>query len=428
MKRTYVTIQSIFRVLPALVAATTLPLLWAADAPVVADTYISAGSPSANFGSAVNLSIGPGNSGLVQFDLSSFPTGTTISVAYLRIFVNTVTTGGTLTFSQLTSAWTEGTVTFGTAPTAASPFATIPVSAGKSFLLVDVTALVNGWLASPSGNFGIQVSGSGGTALLIDTKENVATSHAPTVEVTVVSSSGVAGPTGPTGPTGATGPAGSIGFAGAKGPTGATGAVGPTGPTGPSGAVGAAGLAGAFGATGPTGPVGPTGPAGATGAPGLAGALGATGPRGVAGPAGAIGATGAAGLAGPAGVNGPTGPGGPQGLNGPTSNQFNFDTTIHPNGYSIPDNDPFVYYLANNPVAGGPANLNLPHASINGRILIAIPANASPVAGADGNRIAVTAQAGDTILGSGPTAVTILESQRPILLFSDNAGHWFLFQ
>jgi hypothetical protein len=75
MKRTYVTIQSTFRALPVLLAAVTLPSLWATDAPIAADTYISAGSPSVNFGTAINLSVAPGNSGLVLFDLSLFPSG-----------------------------------------------------------------------------------------------------------------------------------------------------------------------------------------------------------------------------------------------------------------------------------------------------------------------------------------------------------------
>jgi len=180
------TIQSIFRALPVLLATGSFPSLWATDAPIAADTYISAGSPAANFGTAVNLSIAPGNSGLVLFDLSSFPSGTTVPVAYLRIFANTVTTGGTLTFSQVTSPWAEGSVTFATAPTTASPFTSIPVSTGKSFLLVDVTALVNGWLANPATNFGIQISGSGSTTVLVDSKENLTTSHPAAVEVTVV--------------------------------------------------------------------------------------------------------------------------------------------------------------------------------------------------------------------------------------------------
>lgn len=422
------TIQTIFRALPVLLAAGTIPSLLATNAPVIADTYVSASSPGANFGTATSISIAPGNSGLVQFDLSSFPVGTTISVAYLRIFVNTVTTGGTLLLSQLTSSWAEGSVTSSSIPTSSSPFASIPVSVGKSFVLVDVTSVVNGWLATPAGNFGIRISGSGGEVLLIDTKENLTTSHPPAIEVTVLGPSGAAGPTGPTGPTGATGPSGPTGIAGVTGPTGATGPVGPTGASGATGAQGAQGLAGAAGATGPTGPVGATGPAGATGARGAVGPAGATGPRGPSGPTGVSGATGVQGVTGPAGATGATGAVGPHGVNGPTSNQFNFDTAIHPNNYQIPDSAVFIYYLVNNPTAGGPANLFLPHASVNGKMLIALPANASPVGSPDGNRISVTSQAGDTILGSGPSAVTFLESQRPICLFSDGSGHWFLFQ
>ena len=422
------TIRSFFKALPVLLAGATVPVLLATDAPVSGDTYISASSPSSNFGAATSVNIAPGTLGLVQFDLSSFPPGTTISVAYLRIFVNAVTTAGTLTFAPVTSPWSESTATFASSPTIGSPIAAIPVSTAKTFLLVDVTSLVNGWLASPASNFGIQIAGTGSTTVSIDSRENTATSHPPSVEVTVMGPSGPAGPTGAVGPTGATGPSGPAGVAGPKGPTGPTGAVGPTGATGASGPQGATGLAGAAGATGPTGPIGAQGPSGATGASGFAGAAGAIGPRGASGPSGAAGASGAQGPAGAQGPIGASGAAGPTGINGPTSNQFNFDTTIHPTNYTVPDAAPYIYYLVNNPVGGGPANLILPHANVNGKVLIAIPANASPVAGGDGNRVQVLVQGSDTILGSAPTAVTFLESQRPICLTSDGSGHWFLFQ
>jgi hypothetical protein len=422
------TIRSFFKALPVLVVGATAPALLATDAPVTGDTYLSSSSPASNFGAATSVNIAPGTSGLVQFDLSAFPPGTAVSVAYLRIFVNAVTTGGTLNFSQVSSPWSESTVTFVTSPSVGAPFAAIPVSTAKTFLLVDVTSQVNSWLASPGSNFGIQIAGTGSTTVSIDSRENTATSHPPLVEVTVVGPSGAAGPTGAVGPTGPTGPSGPTGVAGSKGPTGPTGAVGPTGATGASGPPGAQGLAGAAGATGPTGPVGATGPSGATGAQGLAGAAGAIGPRGASGPTGVAGFPGAQGLAGAAGPSGATGAAGPTGVSGPTGNQFNFDTTIHPTNYIVSDSAPFIYYLVNNPLAGGPANLILPHANVNGKVLIAIPANASPVGSPDGNRIQVLVQGSDTILGSAPAPVTFLESQRPISLTSDGSGHWFLFQ
>ena len=131
---------------------------------------------------------------------------------------------------------------------------------GKSFVLVDVTAQVNAWLASPASNFGIQISSN--ATLTIDSKENTLTSHPAVLELTVAGAPGPAGPTGATGPAGATGPPGLAGVPGAKGPTGATGPAGPVGPSG----------IGAAGASGPAGPAGSTGPTGAFGPPGASGA------------------------------------------------------------------------------------------------------------------------------------------------------------
>jgi hypothetical protein len=405
-----------------LAGALLLPALSAADAPIIADTYISLGAPATNFGSAVSITIAPGNTGLVQFNLASIPSPSAVSVAYLKVYINKVTTAGTLTFSPVLSAWTEGSVTSSPGPSVGASFASVPVSAANTFVLIDVTAQVNGWLASPASNFGIAIAGSGATAVLLDTKENTATSHPAALDVTVIGPQGASGAAGTIGATGATGPAGATGATGAKGPTGATGvagaagAVGPTGPTGPAGAAGTVGAAGVAGPAGPTGATGPTGPSGA------AGPTGATGSAGPNGPTGATGATGPKGVSGAAGVTGPTGPVGPQGVNGPTSNQFNFDSTVHSTNYTVPDTDTFIYYLVNNPAGGGPANLILPHASVKGRILYAIPANASP---AGPNRVTVTAQGSDSIFtGTQATALTSFSSQRPISLFSDGGTHW----
>jgi len=403
-----------------LAGALWLPALSAADAPIIADTYISAGAPATSFGSAVSITIAPGNTGLVQFNLASIPPSSTVPVAYLKVYVNKVTASGALTFSPVLSAWTEG-VTSSTGPAVGASFASVPVTVANTFVLLDVTAQVNGWLASPSTNFGIAIAGTAGTAVLLDTKENTATSHPATLDLTVIGPQGANGSAGGVGANGANGPAGATGATGAKGPTGATGsagaagAVGPTGPTGPSGAAGAVGATGVAGITGPTGATGPTGPSGA------AGPTGATGSAGPNGPTGATGASGSKGITGAAGATGPTGPSGAQGANGPTSNQFNFDQVVHPSNYTVPDSDTFIYYLVNNPVGGGAATLILPHASVKGRILYVIPANASPA----GNRVTVTAQGSDLIFtGTLPAAQGSFTSQRPISLFSDGGTRW----
>lgn len=462
-----------------------LPVLWAADAALVADAYISAATPATNYGAAVSLNIATGNAALVRFDLSALPGGTSLSVAYLRIYVNKVTTAGTLTFSQITSNWSEGAVTSGTAPSTAASFATMPGNTANAFLLVDVTTLVNGWLASPATNFGIQIDGTGATAVALDSKETIATSHPATLEISVIAPSGPVGPTGAQGNTGAQGPAGATGTTGGaggpgatgpsgatgpKGPAGAagtTGATGPLGPTGASGATGAAGAMGAAGAQGVTGatgatgatgpqgnlgatgapgaggPTGPTGPAGANGPAGVAGAQGAqgttgpTGPTGGVGPAGATGAQGAQGAIGIQGSVGPVGATGIQGANGPTSSTFNLDPTIRSHGYVIPNTDPYIYYLVNNTSNGAnPANITLPLANVAGKMIVPMCqfyTALNAVGGADpngsNNGINLLRQGTDTIIsgdGAFPGLLTSYSIKRSIRLMSDGLGHWIV--
>ena len=116
-----------------LAGALWLPALSAADAPLIADTYISAGAPATNFGSAASITIAPGNTGLVQFNLASIPPSSTVPVAYLKVYVNKVTAAGTLTFSPVLSAWTEAGVTSSTGPAVGASFASVPVTRRQYF-------------------------------------------------------------------------------------------------------------------------------------------------------------------------------------------------------------------------------------------------------------------------------------------------------
>jgi hypothetical protein len=465
-----------------------LPVVWAADAPLTGDTYISGATPATNFGAATSLTIAPGNAALVQFDLSTLPPGaTSVAVAYLRVYVNKVTTPGTLSFFPVTSAWTESGVTAGSPPSAGLAFATIPASVANSFLLVDVTAQVNGWLASPASNFGISIVGTGATAVLLDSKENTTTSHPATLDISGLAPAGASGPTGPQGnpgpqgPAGATGPTGGVGVngpvgpagaagpkglagptgatgatggqglqgpagpAGAVGAIGAVGATGPTGATGPAGlqgAVGGAGAAGAVGGTGPTGPIGPTGAAGTQGAQGSQGALGAAGPKGPTGPSGPTGLTGAQGIQGSlgnAGPAGPTGATGTRGVNGPTanSNVWNMAPTALVHGSTIPGTDPYIYYLVDNTTNGGAAvNVTLPAANVQGKTIVLMCKfytvnNGVGAADPNGtnNGINMLAAGTDRILAGDsafPNPVTSYSVKRSIWMVSDAAGHWIV--
>jgi hypothetical protein len=99
------------------------------------------------------------------------------------------------------------------------------------------------------------------------------------------------------------------------------------------------------------------------------------------------------------------------------------DPTVHPaGGYTIPDTDTFIYYQSNNSTGGGNGILTLPHATVAGKRVMAIPVNASNSA----TRIQVVAQSGDTIFDQTPGGQTTLATVGPVMLFSDGSHRWYV--
>ena len=350
---------------------------FAVEGTLVADAHVNLALPTMNSGTISNVNVGGGYTGLMQFDLSLLPTGTTpaqISRAVLRLYVNRVDTAGVVSLQPLNGAWSEYGVTYQTLPALGAAAQVFNVSQQGEFLAVDVTALVQAWVAAPATNNGFALTA--GTAVAqFDSKENDLTGHPATLDIGIVSQgpAGVAGPQGPQGIAGANGAAGPVGAPGSAGPAGLTGAAGPVGPQGLQGNPGVAGPTGATGTTGPAGPQGPAGVGGTAGTPGLVyqgayasatnyalgdvtlwqgaswvslvagnhgntpslspsswgvltsqgptGATGSPGPQGLAGPAGATGSTGPAGLTGPQGPQGIAGMSGATGLTGAIGSQ-----------------------------------------------------------------------------------------------------------
>src|SRR4051794_2218551 len=79
--------------------------------PLAADASIVPGNAT-NFGSLVNVTVGgvSGTQGLMQFDLSLLPAGTSasdVTVATLRIFANKVGSPGSINVYTANAAWSE---------------------------------------------------------------------------------------------------------------------------------------------------------------------------------------------------------------------------------------------------------------------------------------------------------------------------------
>jgi hypothetical protein len=228
----------------------------------------------------------------VSFDLSALPDDGKVDKAVLRLFVFAVQAPGTIEVAPLAEPWRERTITAAASPVADTPVAFFAVESGHAlrFVDVDITGLVQEWASGGRDNHGLVLRGaeSGTVSVVIDTKESVATSHAPELEVALggTGAPGPLGPPGPAGPQGIQGEPGPQGMQGPKGDPGPQGLQGPPGPQGPQGMTGPRGPEGPQGAAGPMGPQGPMGPVGPQGPQGP---QGAQGPQGVPGPPGSDG-------------------------------------------------------------------------------------------------------------------------------------------
>ena len=213
---------------------TIAPQFVSAQIPATDDSYTTSSSPTSNFGTQPNLLLMQGVNSYIRFDLSALPPGLTssnINKATVRLYIDGVTTSGTLDVYLVTNSWTEGAITYATAPGLGTKLNNSPISitaSKRTFIDVDVTLAVQAWFASPpSSNYGIALVASSGSpiSLSFDSKENTSTSHDPELNVEMIS----AGPPGPQGPQGLQGPTGAVG------PAGPLGLQGPTGPQGPAG-------------------------------------------------------------------------------------------------------------------------------------------------------------------------------------------------
>ena len=227
-----------------------ISLTMLAQSPPSADSFVLRSHPHRNYGGWPLLAVQQGDNSYLQFDLSTLPANASIAKASLRLFVDNVTRAGSFDVFEIDSAWTEGSLTYNNAPplgSSATGGNTVAISSStvNHFVLVDVTALVQQWVAGtlPNNGVALALTTSNGS-FSFDSKESIYTSHEPELEITL---NGPAGPQGPQGPQGDPGP---------QGPVGATGPAGPQGVPGPQGP------AGENGAPGPQGPQGPQGPAG----------------------------------------------------------------------------------------------------------------------------------------------------------------------
>ena len=140
-----------------------------------------------------------------QFQSSLPPSVSAANVAKatLKLYLSPgINPSGSINLFPITTAWTESSLSPSSPPTlAATPFlANIPVGGANSFLVVDVTKLVQDWLeGSANGGFandGIALeAATNSTYTVFDSKEDLITSHEPRLEIVLVNNGPAGFPT-----------------------------------------------------------------------------------------------------------------------------------------------------------------------------------------------------------------------------------------
>ena len=323
-----------------------LSALAQAQVVVTDDANTSSLSPTKNFGSSIALIVCSGSNTYIKFstaNLGSGLTGSNVSKATLTLYVDAVLTSGTMDVYQVNGSWSEGKITYNSAPALGTKLLSAVSVSSTGYLSLDMTSTVQAWLNGTQANNGIALVPSSGSKISVsfDSKENIFTSHTAQLNLVLVS----AGPQGPQGPQGVQGPQG---LTGAAGPQGATGQAGPAGANGTgfnfrnafdnSASYAVNDVVAFQGAsyvatTANQGPNNPTPDQNSS-------AWSVMAAQGAAGTAGAQGPSGSAGPVGPPGPVGPVGPIGPQGPVGPmpigaalttTSNNFAGSQTVNGN-------------------------------------------------------------------------------------------------
>src|ERR1019366_1138921 len=174
--------------------------IWAQTAPLIGDAFIAPGAGS-NYGATVSVNVGGpiGYQGLLLFDLSKLPPGTTaanVSGASLRLFLDRAGVAGPINVYAASSPWSESTVNGFSGPGAGALAAgPISVSVAGSYISIPVTGQVQAWLnGAPNYGFivttgGVATAGSP-TYVFFDSKENTSTSHRAVLEIDLTGQAG----------------------------------------------------------------------------------------------------------------------------------------------------------------------------------------------------------------------------------------------
>lgn len=137
------------------------------DSTAGKDTQLSSHLPDNNWGTYPSLGVGLSSDGtelyrsLVQFDLSSIPSGSVINSATLSLYCDeeASSTDDNVWVHRATASWSESTATWNNQPSHEATASAVTTITGLGWFSWDIKSLVQGWVNGSFPNYGMKLIG-----------------------------------------------------------------------------------------------------------------------------------------------------------------------------------------------------------------------------------------------------------------------------
>lgn len=154
------------------------------------DAYTNSAAPKTNHGDAATLNLKSAiETSYIRFDLTAVPagyTGASVAKATLKLYVNSVTTGGSFNVDLVSGTWSETTIDYNNEPALGTTIASsVPLTMASegTYVEIDITPAVADWLNGAQANDGIALVANSPLVANFDSKENTTTSHPPEIDI-----------------------------------------------------------------------------------------------------------------------------------------------------------------------------------------------------------------------------------------------------
>lgn len=135
------------------------------------DTYIDQKSPNTSYGASSTLQINSTNNqikqGLIKFDVSTIPTGDTVTSAKLWVYVyNKGSSNNSVSIHKSLGSWSKST-TWNRKPAMDSiSSGSVTITKSGDYVVLDITGLVQNWVSGDTPNNGIYLVADSGSVTL----------------------------------------------------------------------------------------------------------------------------------------------------------------------------------------------------------------------------------------------------------------------